>query len=440
MSAVVDGTNSRRTRHRAVAALSEIDAALMASALITNNGSENVLGPHRTKPIERYKSLEDLIQDNLRPDPHATSRETLRILQMVPVLRDEFAILDDATLRNICLFLGERSRELAYFGSVCRRLRRIVIGLTPPIAVITPDMIPLEGLTQNRVVDSLCAFFASYKRGQFVQQLRLVDAKYASSLPINVVLPFCSPHIFPSLVKSLPSLTFLDLRGVQWDCHSNPNLLRYFFSDLYLVAPKLQTLKIGVELFSQWSPGWWQRLSGLTQFVVGSRRDQAIAAGLTPKTSTLHDEFFDMLRNPQRQWRVKLWCALERDTLLRLLIPSQPFPELQELTLNLSNVDILDDFKRSQIKTPKDGKPRKNGKKSIVQTNEEVDLRVMFPSLQALTLANVDQYPQITAELLERMTLRAPRFKYFTVVNTTRMPPPPKSKRRVLPPAAQSLM
>ncbi|ORC86976.1 uncharacterized protein TM35_000241260 [Trypanosoma theileri] len=435
MAAAVDGGTSRRTRHRAVAALSEIDAALTETALINSKYSDNVLLSHRTKPIVRYKNLEDMIQDNLRPDPHAATREALRVLQMVPVLRDEIALLEDDTLRNICLFLGERSRELAYFGSVCRRLRRIVIGLTPPVAVIAPDMIPLESLSQDRVADSLCAFFAPYKRGQFVQQLRLVDAKYASSLPINVVLPFCSPHLFPSLVKSLPSLTFLDLRGVQWDCHSNPNLLRYFFSDLYLVAPKLQTLKIGVELFSQWSPGWWQRLSALTQLVVGSRRDQAIAAGLTPKPAILQDEFFEMLRNPQRQWRVKLWCALERDALLKLLLPNQPFPDLQELTLNLSNVDILDEFKRSQIKSPRDAKTRKNGKKSIVQSNDEMDMRVMFPSLQALTLSNVDQCPQMAAELLERMTLRAPKFKYFTVVNTTRMPPLPKPKRRVLPTA-----
>ncbi|KEG14783.1 hypothetical protein DQ04_00311190 [Trypanosoma grayi] len=430
MVAAVEGGASGRQRIRAVAAVTEVDAALSESALIAGGLHVSVPLPLREKPIVRHANFSAMIQAHLIPDPHGSEREALRELQMVPVLRDEFAVLDDATLRTICAFLGERSKDAVHFGSVCRRLRNIVIALTPVVAVVVPDMIPLTSLSSHTVVDSLCAFFATYKRGQFVQELRLVDANHASSLSVAATLPVCSPHVFPSLVKLLPSLTYLDLRGVRWDCHACPGLSQYFLSDLHLVAPKLRTLKVGMELFSHWSPGWWQRLSALEQLVVGSRRDQVVGAGTAPAATTLHEEMFNMLRAPRRPWRLKLWCALERDMLVRVLMPLQPYPDLQELTLNLSNTDVLEEFKRPRTKSPKDNKSRRSTRKTTIVATDEVDLRSVFPSLQALTLANADQSAHLASELLERMAMHAPQLKYFSVVNTARVPPPPTKPRR----------
>ncbi|EKF38326.1 hypothetical protein MOQ_001469 [Trypanosoma cruzi marinkellei] len=435
MVAALDEGTSRRSCNRAVASVTAIDTALLDSALITGGLTTRRPLPFRAKPIVRYASMSSLIQEQLKPDPHRWAREALHALQTVPVLRDEFALMDDATLRCICAFLGDRSRELLQIGSVCRRLREFVIALTPSNATVVPDMIPLASLSSHTVVDSLCSFFASYKRGQLVQKLHLVDSKYASSLSVSTSLPLCSHHLYPSLVKSLLSLIYLDLRGVQWDCNSNPHIPQYFFSDLYLFAPKLQTLKIGVDLFLQWSPGWWQRLPELEQIVVGSRRDQAAVPGseLRPPLN-IHDEFFDMLRAPRRPWRVKLWCPLQLSALTRLLLPAQAFPELRELTVNLSNMNVLEEFKRSAIRSPRENRPRKGAKNATVHSVDETDARFFFVSLQSLTLANVEQFASLPAELIARILPCAPHLSYFSVVNTARVPPPPppsKLKRRV---------
>ncbi|RNE99031.1 hypothetical protein TraAM80_08420 [Trypanosoma rangeli] len=432
MVASAEGGVARRSCNRAVALVTTVDAALFDSALITAGLALGCL-PCCSRPrIIRYGDMSSLIMDRLNPDTHCETRKRLHAMQMVPVLRDEFCIMDDSTLRCICAFLGVQSRELVHIGSVCRRLRNLVIALTPSSATIVPEMIPLASLSSHDVVDSICSFFAPYKRGQFVQRLRLVDTKYASSLPVGTALPLCSHHVYPSLVKSMPSLTFLDLRGVHWDCHSHPHLPQYFFSDLHLVAPGLQTLKVGVDLFCQWSPGWWQRLTALEQIVVGSRRDQAVVPGreLRPPL-VLHDEFFDMLRAPRRPWRVKLWCPLQENMLVRLLLPMQAFPEVQELTVNLSNTDILEELKRVMVRSPRDGKSRRATRGIMTHVADETDARTMFPSLQSLTLVNVEQCPLLPVELVERFFFHAPRFKYFTLVNTSRVPPPsPPQKLR----------
>ncbi|RNF12964.1 uncharacterized protein Tco025E_06380 [Trypanosoma conorhini] len=434
MMASEEGVMVRRSRNRAVASVTAIDAPLFDSALITRGLAKRCLPSCCAAPVVRHADFCSLVVEHLKPDPHRAAREKLFALQTVPVLRDEFCHMDDATLRRVFAFLGERSRELLHMASVCRRLRNLVIASTPSNATLVPFMIPLGCLSSHTVVDSLCAFFAPHKRGQFVQELRLVDTKYAATLPVSTALPLCSHHVYPALVKSLPSLTSLDLRGVVWDCHAHPHLPQYFFSDLHLVAPKLRALKVGVDLFSQWSPGWWQRLTALERIVVGSRRDQAVVPGgaqLPPLV--LHDEFFDMLRAPRRPWRVKLWCPLERSMLPRLLLPTQAFPELQELTVNLSNTDILEELKRAAVRSPREGKSRRSMKGVMAHASDEADARTMFVSLQSLTLVNVEQCPTLPAELMERFFSRAPRLKYFTVVNTARVPPPPppsKLRRR----------
>ncbi|ESL06926.1 hypothetical protein TRSC58_05392 [Trypanosoma rangeli SC58] len=429
----VEGGVARRSCNRAVALVTTVDAALFDSALITPGRMLDSLSCCSGSRIVRYGDMSSLIMDRLKPDSHCEARERLHALQTVPVLRDELCIMDDSTLRCICEFLGVQSRELVYIGSVCRRLRNLVIALTPSSATIVPEMIPLASVSSHVVVDSICSFFAPYKRGQFVRCLRLVDTKYASSLPVGTTLPLCSHHVYPSLVKSLPSLTFLDLRGVHWDCHAHPHLPQHFFSDLHLVAPGLQTLKVGVDLFCQWSPGWWQRLTALEQIVVGSRRDQAVVPGgeLRPPL-VLHDDFFDMLRAPRRPWRLKLWCPLQQNMLARLLLPMQAFPEVQELTVNLSNTDILEELKRVMVRSPRDGKSRRPTRALMAHSADEADARTMFPSLQSLTLVNVEQCPLLPVELMERFFSHAPCFKYFTLVNTSRVPPPlpPQKLRR----------
>ncbi|KAF8283141.1 hypothetical protein TcBrA4_0077120 [Trypanosoma cruzi] len=435
MVAALDEGTSRRSCNRAVASVTAVDTALFDSALITGGLTARRPLPFRAMPVVRYANMSSLIQEQLKPDPHREAREALHALQTVPVPHDEFALMDDATLRCICAFLGNCSRELLQISSVCRRLRELVIALTPPNATVVPDMIPLASLSSHTAVDSLCSFFASYKRGQLVKQLNLVDSKYASSLPVSTSLPLCSHHVYPSLVKSLLSLIYLDLRGVQWDCYSNPHIPQYFFSDLYLVAPKLQTLKIGVDLFSQWSPGWWQRLPALEQIVVGSRRDQVAVPGseLRPPLN-IHDEFFDMLRAPRRPWRVKLWCPLQLSALTRLLLPAQAFPELRELTVNLSNMNIFEEFRRPTLKSPRETRSRKGTKNVTVHSVDETVGRLVFVSLQSLTLANVEQCASVPVELIARILPCAPRLSYFSVVNTARVPPPPpppKLRRRV---------
>ncbi|KAG8344546.1 hypothetical protein ERJ75_001248500 [Trypanosoma vivax] len=421
-----DGVMRRCTRNRAVAAATSVDAILNQSGFISNT-----LLARRCGPIKRYDNFEALVQERLKPDPNNEAREALRALQSVPVLRDELALLDDSVLKIIFMFLGEGSRDVARLGSVCRRLHNMAILLTPSVVVLAPDMVPLRSLSSDAVMDSLIAFFVSYKRGQFVQRLQIVSSNYASTLPAADPLPLCSAHAFPSLARVMPALTHLDMRGVQWE--GGAPLSQYFFSDLHVSAPHLQTLKVGVPLLAHWSPGWWQRLPDLVHFVVGSRREQ--------QSSAVPNELLDMLRVPQRTWCIKLWCAMDRETLLQILTPPAPFPGLQELTLNIANANLLEDFHRQMTDSFFEGtRGRKSAKRvktagtrnSIVNISGDADMCLQFPQLQSLTLANVDESPLLASELLLRLPMRAPRLNHMNFVNTARvLPPAPVRHRRL---------
>lgn len=421
----------RCQRNRAVAAATLADSMLTRSGLVCDEAHSKTFFSTHTRPIVRYGSFEELLQTHLKPDPNGEARELLRVLQSVPVLRDELALLDDATLKNVCSFLGTNSRDLARLGSVCRRLHGIAIAFTPPEVVVVPSMVSSHGLMSDVIMDSLCSFFSSYKRGQFVQRLRLVASKYASTLAINDSLPLCSPHAFPALAKVFPSLTYLDLRGVRWNAQCFPGLEQSFFSDLYVATPHLQTLKVGVSLLVYWSPGWWQRLPTLSHFVVGSRRDDQAAA--------LPSDVFEMLRAPQRSWSVKFWCVVKRETLLLFFLATQPLPGVRELALNIGNIDLAEAFSRQPTRAVREeSRGRKSAKGSRMNTprraaggnSNEGDLCVSFPSMTALTVANLDRVPLLAHKLLSWISQRAPALRHFNIVTTARIPPPPTRLKR----------
>nr|CCC95699.1 unnamed protein product [Trypanosoma congolense IL3000] len=414
----------RQQRNRAVAAATLADATLTRTGLFSTKAGPKAFVPSQTSPLRRYETFEELLQSRLRPDPNAEAREALHALQSVPVLRDELAIMDDDTLKTICTFLGATSRDLARLGSVCRRLHRIVIGFTPQAVLLAPNMVSLAGLASDTVLDSLCSFFSSYKRGQYVRELRLMAAKHASTYPINESLPLCSSHAFPALVKNLPLLTYLDLRGVCWKSHDTPALEKFFFSDLQIAAPHLQTLKVGVSLLVHWSAGWWQRLPALTHLVVGSRRDY--------QSAVLPVDVFEMLRSPQRQWWVKFWFAMDEEALRMFFHEGQPLIGVRELALNVGDKDLtailLGPPERSQreesrmrrsVRSTKMTSPRR----VLAQNSGDPDACVGFPNMTAFTLANVHHTPQMMSKLLVWVVQRAPQLMHFNIVNTARVPP-----------------
>lgn len=390
--------------------------------------------------VRFYSSFQSLVEERRNPDQFEAEKKELQMMQPKPPEENLIdKIKDDKPLTRVFSMLGFASRDAAIFSSTCRRLHFLFHSkcLLHDVRII-PNMLSIEEFTRIgemeedsvRSTNVLAQCFAMYKRGQHVHSLALVESKFASTLPILSSSPIGCLSKILSLICEMPYLSVLDIRGVSWSAESMP-MATYFLSDLYLACPQITTLKIGVELYLSWVPGWWHRHSELSTLVIASRREQPPPQfDVTPWTISLHPDLLTMLQS-DRPWRFKCWAAVEDSSLRHLLFPSAPFPSLTELALNV--------FGCSPLSFPVESTEGVDSKKGKVSKRpafiSETDI-ALFPRLTSLTVANIEENPLLAVEFYAKFCASAqtPKISFFSVCNTVKYPPPErvKTKRRLM--------
>lgn len=418
-------TSKAKRQHRAVAAAQQASQGCASPIISTHQQLQRP-----PKHIVRYASFNSLVTDRQVDDPWVALREELEGMKEKPPPRCELDDTSDDELMHIVKFLGYPDSVI--FASTCRRLRHLVLSRCRESSVdIIPTMLSAEAFTASTestdgaALTSIKHFFSTQKRGQHVTSLSLMASHHAATLPTSQALPVAHISHVLSLLSSFSYLSTLDARGVVWTAAST-STIAYFLSDLYLVAPQLQTLKVGVDLYDSWTPGWWQRLPELNCFVVASRREQPPPQlDVAPPAITLHADLFAMLQS-DRQWKLKLWPVVEESSLRSLLFPTTTFACLTELSVNV--------FGSSAMQAPEaaldssDGKGK--GKVSRRPGTAEDGETLAFPRLTAVTVANVEENPVVAVELFGKLSLQAPRLASFAVCNTVRYIPPERVKGR----------
>eukprot|EP00796_Vickermania_ingenoplastis_P004611 gene4611-3324_t len=410
-----NSTSKRRGPHRAVAAVQQAplsDPLLGASPILSTQRPYK--GKHGARPVVRYASFEALAEAHRSKDPFMAKREQLAGMQAKPQPKNELDGLNDAVLLRVFAFLGHSSRDAVSFSSTCRRLRILSLSKCCVSEVnLVPDMLSLEEFTVSskpaedrlRRLTSIAHYYDMHKRGQHVRSLSLLESKFAATLPVSTSFPSCAIMKSLAIFSELPNLAMLDVRSVRWSTASQPTI-PFFLSDLYLVAPQLRTLKMGVELYNSWTPGWWMRHPELSSLVVASRRDQPPPKLDVPHpTVPLHADLLAMLQS-ERNWKLKFWSPMEEGSLRQLICPATAFHSLCELTLNMLGCPSL-----LKGKAPK--RPLEDGE------------AIAFPRLTSLTIANLDENPMLAVELYGKFLAQAPRLSFFSVCNTVNSPPPP---------------
>lgn len=429
------GSKRQRGPHRAVVAAQQAaihDPLRGASPIISTEKPYRCLA--HSRPVVKYASFDELVKERLRTDPFIEKRAELESMQEKPTPKNELDAVSDTLLLKIFSFLGFATRDGVVLSSTCRRLRALALSQCCLRDVhIVPDMLSMEAYSLKDVPDesqwcqrlrSLAHFHNMHKRGQHVHSLALLESKYASTLPLSATFPTASIAHTLSLVAELPWLTVLDVRSVNWSAGS-ASKITYFLSDLHLVAPQLTTLKMGVDLYLSWTPGWWQHHSELSSVVVASRREQPPPQlDVPPPTIPLHSDLLVMLQ-AERQWKLKIWAAMEESSLRRLLFPPTALHSLTELTVNVIGCSPLsvptDPMELS------DAKKGKNNKRPVSPMDGEA---LAFPRLTSLTIANVDENPMLGVELYAKVCAQAPRLSFFSICNTVKYPPPERLKGR----------
>lgn len=392
--------------------------------------------------VRFYPSYQSLVEERKQPDQFEVERKELQMLQPKPPEVNLInQVKDDRPLVKIFAMLGFASCDAAIFSSTCRRLYFLFHSkcLLHDVHII-PNMLSVEEFTRIEKVQEdplrsknvLAQCFAMHKRGQHVHSLALVESKFASTLPILFSPPIACLSKILSLVCEMPYLSVLDIRGVNWSAESMPKAT-YFLSDLYLVCPQITTLKIGVELYLSWVPGWWHRHSELSTLVIASRREQSQPQfDVPPWTISLHPDLLVMLQS-DRPWRFKCWAPMEDSSLRYLLFPSAPFPSLTELALNVFGCSPLSFPVESM-----EGVDLKKGKASKRPAIISETDTALFPRLTTLTIANIEENPLLAVEFYAKFcaSAQAPKISFFSVCNTVRYPPPErvKTKRRMIKP------
>lgn len=432
LSSITGGSKRHRGPHRAVAAVQQ---AALVDPLSGGSPIISLEKPYQCRvnrhPVKVYTSFDELLKERVKIDRLQPKRDALEALREKKAEKCPLMECVDASLLNILAFLGDGSVDAVMFSSTCRRLRFLALSKCNQTEVcVVPNLLSLEeyggqaDTSRESRLASLVKFFNQHTRGQHVQSLSLLDSKYAATLPIHTKLPSASIHQTLSLIAQMPCLTELDVRSVVWGIDAFSKI-EYFLSDLYLVAPQLKTLKMGVDLYQSWSPGWWQRHSELCCVVVASRREQPFPQLDGPvATVTLHPDVLLMLQT-ERPWKLKFWAPLDAAAIRKLLFPSSPFLTLTTLTLNVIGCAPLTQKSDSwEVTESKKGKGAKHPASSVDGDTGS------FPRLTSLTLANIEENPMLGVELYAKLSFQAPRLTYFSVCSTVKYPPPERQKNR----------
>ncbi|CCW60168.1 unnamed protein product [Phytomonas sp. EM1] len=384
--------------------------------------------------LTKYASYDELRRARLRKDPHIALRRELEALQKVPKPRDDFAVLSDAIIEGILRCYEATAPAVVQLAATCHRLRRLSLSLVVLEGVcVVPEMIPYARLASlDRVVrGSLMQYLGNPGRRARMRRLGLVNLKQFPPLLTKSALPWLNPIAALQLVAQLPHLSFLDLRGVRWRRSAETSLgLQHFLEDLHLVAPSLAVLKVDAELLGSWAAGWWHWHPHLHTLVVGSRAGEG--ARQAAPAITLPADLFTMLGGPDgglpRRWTLKVWDPLSVESLKQLLMPDEPLSQLQVLLVNfLGNCASVEGKERTarvfsdailidtmQSKTSKT--------KRATSPGMEAADPVLFPSLESITIVEVEEYSLVAVGVFARLLVTAPNLVNFNICNPIRVP------------------
>lgn len=392
----------------------------------------------------------------------------LEALQPKVVKPDLLTALPRKVLVLIASFVAQDdARASVKLSTVCRAFYQASVAVLRTL-VLCPAVVSIDALSRHGALASLAAFLSAPFRGQHLQSLTFVAPNSVYALPHTTKGPVINAADLTRVLKQLPRLTYLDVRGVvlrAWTPWSDP-----FLADMHRHCPKLKVLRMGVGQLSSWEPGWWQQLTSLSDFVVGSRREDAswalpvvqsttpvVAAPSAPSSPikgevvtapaspaiALPDDFFVMLRTLPSLRVVKVWAPLTAQSATALLLPTVAIPNVSHLTVNLEgncHIKPLEEpapAKEDPKDAPKGGAAK--GAKTAAKQQEEApaSAKVMFPALQSVTICDVKERPELTAELMVKFATTAPHVEHWNITNTHRnapgkaLPPQPVKGRRL---------
>lgn len=403
---------------------------LSASPLIR----QGALPTGKPKPVVRYASEAAMFAAAARPDPLAA--EQLRLSEFYTIVKGRTTLLSlpDSTLRAVFQFCGATLKDLLPLTRVCKRFSYVTFDLETNVTLI-PSLVTVESLSKTGTMASLAKHLGKNTRGPHIESLSIIDSKTVFTLSRQTIGPVISKLGLQSVLVHTPALVQLDVRGVVFRDHSP--ITDHFLADLVTLCPKLEVLKIGAALARCWDPQWWSKMHQMTEFVVGSRREDADWSD--PSPLQLHEDVFAMLRSTAHKWRAaKFWCALHSASFQQLVSPAAPFAELRHLSINaVGNTSFkpLEDLSNVADTTGADKKKADaKGKKGAAEEN--VGPKFAFPVLESFCVADVHERPEFASELAAKLTLLAPQFTYFNVTNThrnapTKAPPATGKAKRV---------
>ena len=345
-----------------------------------------------------------------------------------PIVCNETSRFTDRILTSIFEFVAADLKGAAPLCAVCRRWYSCTFGLVRSIVLI-PDQV-LASRMCEAVLSSLTLSLKSNARGRNVRSFSITNNTAVYSLRSDVPGPAVLYRALHSVLGTLPSLVSLDLRGI--DLQGWRSWQDTLLSSLQRYTPQLESLKIGPQLIGGWESAWWSALP-LTEFVVGSRREDVDSIEPLSLLS-LPEDFFTMIRSPSHGWKtVKLWTRLQRAAFNALLFPSAPFPKLQHLSVNVhgNSQSVLE--RKEEVVVEDKKKPVDKKGKSM----EADALKVLFPALCSVALSEVGD-GLFCAHYSTYLAVQAPQLKYFTVTNShTQAPcrptPPPVKTRKTIP-------
>ena len=317
-------------------------------------------------------------------------------------------------------FLGDSLRDVVQAASTCRLFRDVSNSSVTSIELI-PNLGSCDSFSRTEGMNSLAACLKPYLRGQHISSLSIVNGKHCLTLPNHQRGPHISAMSLHKIIRNMPNLVRIDVRGV--DLRDYATWKDHFLSDLGRLTPQLKSLKVGGAFLRNWEPQWWSKLHHLTDFVVGSRREDN--DWHEPLVSIqLYDDFFQMLRS--HKWHsVKVWVMLTSSSVSQLLMPTIAIPDLMHLSVNLSGsaatLRVTDDVPVADASTIDKKKP--DPKASAKKPEEQGQGRFLFPTLATVCLADVSDRPEVATDLLQRFLLTAPNFHALNIVNTHRNAP-----------------
>ncbi|KPA85084.1 hypothetical protein ABB37_01492 [Leptomonas pyrrhocoris] len=434
--------SARPPANRAVAALQSASSApTSASPLLTN------AHPRRSgAPITRYNSFEALCQATQTVDENAELREELRRKLPQPIPRNDVAALGSQVTVRILELLDPLGADAAAFAATCRAVRESLLRASNvEKTVMVPNMVSAAAFASEVVRSALYTFFVA--RGGEVSSLVMRRADEATAREERGEASFldASPLRLPvswalQLVSHMPYLTELDLRHVQWGESHASQVLPHFFSDLHLViSGTLRILKVDAALMQYWKPGWWRRHVNLRTLTVGCRYSFAPSSDNGASSATqlaLPPDYFTLMREENRHWKLELWCPLKPNSIQQLFSPPAgvSFASVEELLVNVrysehvceggehrggraastvaGNAEAI-----AAAEAPASAKPSASGRKSPA-TGDAPEAVVAYPRLNTVMIVDIGDRPEGAAEAYQVMMLLAPELKHFNVCDT----------------------